>query len=576
MLPSLRGMLTQKHRVRVVFSFVLLFVFLAVLVGRLFQIQIIQHDFQLSQAKSQFVVRKGVTPKRGTIKDRNGEDLAISVSIYSLFANPRKIGDPLEVARELSAILGSEYDELVTKLTKDVGFITLKREIEPKNAELIKKLNIDGLWMDSGHKRFYPKKSLASHVIGFANLENQGAEGIERSYDNYIKGNQGWIIRVRDTFGNSVEQKEDRRFPPTRGNDIVLTLDETIQYIAEAELNKAIKTNGAKSGTVIVMDPSSGEVLALANYPDYNLNDFRRQPYDGAMRNRGVADTYEPGSIFKIVTAAGALEERVVSPDEDIFIGDGKIKVGGHTFHDSRRHDRVLSFRRVMEESSNVGVIQVASRLGEQKLYEYARLFGFGTKTRIELPGEANGVLRKTKEWSGLSLSSISIGHEVSVTPIQMVSAFSSIANGGVLMQPVIVKSVGSTHGVINGGFRPRAIRRVVSRETAKDLNDILVGVVEKGTGVGAKVRGYTAAGKTGSSEKPSPDGKGYSTDKIMASFIGYVPAEEPAISILVLFDEPEGAKSGGAVAAPVFSRVASRTLSYLNVPPSNAAVGTP
>lgn len=566
---------TQKHRVRIIFSFVLLFSFFALLLGKLFQLQIIQHQLQLSQAKSQFIVREGVIPKRGTIRDRKGEELAISVSVYSLFANPRKIGKPQELARELSSILKIDHDYLLGNLTKDVGFVTIAREIEHKKAKRIKKLNIDGLWMDSGHKRFYPKRSLASHVIGFANLDNQGAEGIERSYDKYIKGNQGWIIRVRDTFGNGVEQREDQRFPPARGDDIVLTIDETIQYIAEEEIEKAIKTNGAKSGTVIVMSPASGEVLALANYPDYNLNDFRRQPYGEVMRNRAVSDIYEPGSIFKIVAAAAALEEKEISPEEEIFIGEGKIEIGGHTFHDSRPHDRVLSFRQVMEESSNVGVIKVASRLGERKLYEYARLFGFGNKTGIDLPGEAKGILRNTKEWSGLSLSSISIGHEVSVTAIQMVSAFSAIANGGILMQPMIVKAIGNTDKA-SKEFKPRAIRQIISTRTAKDLNDILIGVVEEGTGVGAKLKGYPVAGKTGSSEKPSPDGKGYSADKLIASFIGYVPAHNPAITVLVLFDEPEGARFGGAVAAPVFRQVASRTLGYLKVPPSDPVIDRP
>jgi cell division protein FtsI/penicillin-binding protein 2 len=290
------------------------------------------------------------------------------------------------------------------------------------------------------------------------------------------------------------------------------------------------------------------------------------------MRNRAVADTYEPGSIFKIVAAGGALEEMVVRPDEAIPVGSGKIEVSGHIFHDSRPHDKVLSFRRVMGESSNVGVIQVASRLGERKLYEYARLFGFGTKTGIDLPGEANGILRKTKDWSGLSLSSISIGHEVTATSIQMISAFSAIANGGLLMQPFIVKAVKGPTQATAVEFRPRVIRRVISKGTAKTLTDILVGVVEEGTGVEAKVKGYKVAGKTGSSEKPSPDGKGYLPDKLIASFIGYVPAYNPKITVLVLFDEPEGARFGGDVAAPVFSRVASRTLRYLNVPPPEAA----
>jgi cell division protein FtsI (penicillin-binding protein 3) len=416
--------------------------------------------------------------------------------------------------------------------------------------------------------------------LGFVGVDDQGLEGIELFYNQYIKGTPGWLLSARDARGRNVLSGEYRLYPPSGGYDIVLTIDESIQYIAERELEKVYKEQEARSATIIVMDPKTGEILALANQPSYDLNRFEDYP-SYIRRNRAVTDLFEPGSALKIVTAAAALAEDVVKYKDRFYCEKGFLSVSkNHVVHDIKKYEW-LTFPEVIEKSSNIGTIKLGQRLGPLKLYEYLRSFGLGSLTGIDLPGEVRGVLRKPRKWSGLSMAALPIGQEISVTAIQLATTASAIANGGVLMRPWVVKAIVSKEGRIVKEFESTPVRRVISQETAYRLTDILKRVIREGTGTRAHVPGYEVAGKTGTAQKADSKTGKYSQDKAVASFLGWVPADNPRILILVVVDEPKGLSHegrmvhyGGLIAAPVFKEVAQRTLRYLNVPPEKSSKG--
>ncbi len=515
-------------------------------------------------------------PKRGTIYDRSGRELAVSLDVDSVYGVPSRVDNPRATAQQLARILQENPRVLERKLAGDRHFVWLSRKVEPARARKVRELDSSEIGLQSEARRFYPKKTMAGPVLGFTGMDNQGLEGIERAYDKYLRGKDGWVLAEKDAVGRTV-------FPggpglqfqlPKSGSDIILTIDEVVQHIAEKELDAAVVKARAKGGVCIVMNPSTGEVLALAVRTDgrsrpFNPNEPRHyRPED--WRNRSVTDSYEPGSIFKPVLAAAAIEERVVHPLERFDCSAGKIQVADRVISDAH-HNGVLSFTDVIAESSNVGTIKAAQRVGRERFYKYITAFGFGRKTGVDLPGEIAGIVKDERLWSGVSLAEIAIGQEIGVTPMQMAAAYSALANGGTLMKPYIVSEIVDRDGHDSSKFGPQAVGRIVSTETCTKVSRILQRVVEAGTGEKARPSGYTAAGKTGTAQKIDQRTHSYSKREYVSSFVGFVPASAPRLVILVMVDTPVGDIYGGSVAAPVFKAVAEQALTYFQVTPDDS-----
>lgn len=536
------------------------FIILLFCVGRLFFIQFFRSDYLTLIAKKQHNQLVELEPRRGTIYDSNLKAQAFNMSMDSLYAVPNAIRNKEYVINQLLPILGVERSYLSERLNRKKSFIWLMRKLTPERSEEIKKLNIKGLGFLKETKRIYPNSYLGSHIIGFSGMDNIGLEGLERGFDKYLKGVSGWAIFLRDARMKKLDIWE-KMVLPQDGMDLVLTIDEVIQYIAERELDKAFKDFHAKGASILVMDPHTGRILAMANRPTYDLNNHSGISKD-AMRNRAICDLFEPGSVFKIVTASAAFEEKKVTENDVFFCENGAYKVGGRILHDHTSHGN-LTFKQVIEESSNIGTVKAAQLLGPEILYRYVKAFGFGSKLGIDLSGEISGMISPPRLWSKTSITSIPIGQEVGVTVLQLASAISVIANGGQLMKPYIIDSVRDNQGRIIKQNKPVLIRKVISVDTAMRIKKILTGVIEEGTGKLAKVLGFSAAGKTGTAQKLEADGS-YSHSKFVASFIGFSPAEDPLLTIVVTLDEPHPYYFGGVVAAPVFQKVAGDAIRYI------------
>ena len=549
----------SNHHRRIKAVFLLFYAFFALAITRLLFIQFFRSDFLASIAKKQHNLYVELEPLRGTIYDCNLRPLAVNISADSLYAVPVEIKDKEKVINALIPILNLDREYLRNRLYRKKSFIWLARKISPAQKEAIYKLNIKGLGFLKESKRCYPNGYLASHILGFAGLDNVGLEGLELYRNDDLKGKSGWALFLRDARQKKLNLAKSM-VSPQDGFDLVLTIDEVIQYIAEKEIEKACTSFKAKGASIIVMDPHTGEILAMANRPTYDLNDFSRADKD-SRRNRAVCDLFEPGSVFKVITASAALEEGKVSEGDKFFCENGSYQVATHTLHDHRPHGW-LTFKEVIELSSNIGTTKVAQILGNDLLYQYVKLFGFGSKLGVDLPGEISGIARETRFWSKISIAAIPIGQEVGATALQLASAISCIANGGQLMKPYVVKQVRDKQGGIIRESLPELLTKAVSLDTANRVKMILAGVVENGTGKLARIEGFTAAGKTGTAQKIEPNGS-YSHSKFMASFIGFAPVENPLISIVVVLDEPRP-YYGGVVAAPVFKNVASDVLKYL------------
>ncbi len=532
---------------------------------RLVVVQGLQHEEWLARAEQAQEKSVEIEAERGTIYDRKGRILALDTERPSVYAIPAEIKEPLAASRRLAPLLGLSQKNIFKKLRKGGQFVWLNRKISPEKMAQIEKENIKGIGFITESKRIYPKGALFGHLIGFAGLDNQGLEGIERKYNATLQGKNGGLILERDAFGHSVFPKGFNYIRPSPGSDLTLTVDEIIQYISERELDAIVEKTGAEGGTVIVMDPWSGEILSMAVRPEFDPNRVKTsQP--SQWRNRAITDFYEPGSTFKIITAAAALEENLIHPDDLVDCEEGTYPVRGTVIHD---HNAIgtVSFRQVIAKSSNIGTIKVAEILGADRLLSYAKAFGFGERLGVDLVGESPGMLRSRKNWSSRSLASIAIGQEIGVTPLQMVTATSAVANGGWLMTPRIVKETSSGKGLREKAALIR--RRVVSEETTEQLVQILKEVVsENGTARLASIPGYAVAGKTGTAQKIDSATGRYSRDKYVSSFVGFVPADNPVISILVMVDEPKGIAWGGEIAAPVFANIAKDVLHYLKIPP--------
>lgn len=555
-------MYISNYRRRSEAVFLLFLIFLILCAGRLFFIQFFRSNYLSAIAKKQQNLFVELEPVRGTIFDSNLKPLAFNLPVDSLYASANEIPDKNKetIISQLTAILGLEPAYLRERLYRKKSFIWLSRKIKPEQSRELKKLNIKGLGFIKETKRTYPNRYLASHIVGFAGLDNIGLEAEELYYDRYLRGEAGWAIFLRDARQKRLDLWENMVLPKD-GNSLILTINEVIQYIAERELDKAYKTYHAKGASIIVMDPHTGAILALANRPSYDLNAYVNVAKD-QMRNRAICDLFEPGSVFKIVTASAALEEKRVSEEDRFFCENGSYKVATHTLHDHRPHGW-LTFREVIEQSSNIGTTKVAQVLGPEIIYRYIRLFGFGVKSGIDMPGEISGSIKEPRLWSKVSIGAIPIGQEVGVTALQLVSAISVIANGGQLMKPYIVQEIRDKYGEVIKEFTPVLIRKVISLDTAARVKKILQAAIDEGTGKLAQIKGFTAAGKTGTAQKLEANGA-YSHDKFIASFIGFAPVEEPLVAIVVCVDEPRPYYFGGVVAAPVFKNVASDVIRYL------------
>jgi len=544
-------------RLKLLTSFLLLFLILLSL--KLILIQLFRSEYLRKLAEKQHNFFLELQPERGAIYDRNLRPLAMNLPVQSLYAIPSRIENKEKLAEKLASITGTNKGFYLDRLNRKKSFIWLERKLSDAVYRKIESLKIDGLEFRREAKRYYPNLELATHVIGFAGMDNSGLEGIELYYDKYLKGKTGWSMLIRDAHQQDL-MLEKEFVPPQDGYDLVLTIDETIQFIADRELNAAFKKNNSKGASIIVMDPKTGEILAMANRPTFDPNNFNNAAVD-SRRNRAISDFYEPGSVFKIVTASAALEEGKVKEEDKFFCENGAYRVASHILHDYRPHG-TLTFKEVMMQSSNIGVTKVAQILGPNIIYKYMKLFGFGSLTEVDLPGEVVGNAKSPNQWSKTSIGAIPIGQEVCVTALQLVTAISSIANNGVKMKPFVIKQIKDKKGELIKDFTPKEVSRVISEQTALRMKEILAAVVESGTGVRAKLSNYKACGKTGTAQKV--ENGVYSHGKFMATFIGFAPKDDPMIAIVVVFDEPHPAYLGGTISAPVFKKVAEDTLRYL------------
>ena len=535
---------------------------------RLFHLQVLARSFFEHQGARQSERTINLDPRRGAILDRDGKPLAVSVDAESLYAVPQDIENPAATARALAGALEldpAERKELAAQLQKSRAFVWVRRKLDPRTAQRVRALQLDGIGFLTENRRYYPKRELASQVLGYVGLDNTGMSGIEYAFEDLIRGRAAKVVVHTDARRRPVGHTEK---PSTEGHTVVLTLDESIQYVAERELERSLAETQAVAGVAIVLEPFTGEVLAMANRPGFNPNRFAASP-SGRWRNRAVTDAYEPGSIFKIVTAAAGIQERVVEPEEVLDCGHGVIEIAGIRINDHAVFDK-LTFKDAVVHSSDIGMIRVGQRVGRESFNRYMRDFGFGAPTGVDLPGESSGLLRPTGKWSALSLPSMSFGQEVGVTALQMAMAAGAVANGGYLMKPFVVRRVEDADGHVVKEMKPVVVRRVLQPQTVDVLTDILKEVVKSGTGRHAVIPGYVVAGKTGTAQKLDAAGR-YSMVDHVASFVGFTPASHPALLILVSLDTPKGPRNqGGDVAAPVFARIAEAALRRLAVPPDD------
>lgn len=553
-----------RFRLATVLGFSL--ILLVALISRAFQLQIMSGQALKAMADRQHTRKLALHTERGTIIDRNGQELAATILVDSVYADPSKIGDPQGISEKLSSTLYVKKNKVMSQLARSRNFCWIARQISPKQAKEIDILNLKGVHLIQEPKRFYPHKELASHIIGFSGFDSSGLEGLELEYDSFLKNVPGKALWKRDAKGNRLYGKNHRGGMRANGtSNLILTIDSKIQYIVETELIKAVERVDAKGGTIIVMDPRTGEVLAMANMPRFNPNAFSKYPQD-CFRNRAVTDVFDPGSIFKPFLAAAAIEEGIAEETDVIDCENGSYAVGDITINEAlMKKYKKLTLREVLKYSSNIGSVKIAERLGKGKYYEYIEKFGFGAKTGIDLPGEVRGILRHYDQWTDVDFATVAFGQGVSVTAIQLLSAISAIANHGVLMKPHVVKGMIDKDGAVVDEFTPTVVRRVISPVTAERIRSIMAEVVEDGTGRSARMDDVAVAGKTGTSQKFDFSKGRYSSEKLVASFVGFLPAQNPRMSIFVMLDEPKKQKWGGQAAGPVFKSISEQIIRRFN-----------
>jgi cell division protein FtsI/penicillin-binding protein 2 len=560
------GSMEQRSpRVRWMVIFLLAVLWMGAIFARVTYLQLFRYSEYYSKAQRQQMRVRETRPKRGSIYDRNGHELAVSLPVDYCFADRSEISDSPMVARLLSGILNVSSDDVEAKLADPHAFPVIARKLTPEIAARIESLNLRGIYVQKEPVRVYPQRTLASQVIGYVDVDQNGLGGIEYALEKQIRGKPGSVLMTKDAKRHGIDRVEAAALP---GASVTLTLDEDIQYIAQKELAAAIAETHSIAGTVVVEDPNSGELLAIANWPTFDSND-PSQFSDEARMDRAVASAYEPGSTFKVITLASAFENGAAKPTDVVDCQMGSIQLVGRVIHDWHPFG-LLTVAEVLSHSSDVGSIKIALRVGAPNLYRTARRFGIGQPTGIDLPGENHGLFRRVEDWSANSIGSIAIGQEVSVTPVQITTVVSAIANGGMMYRPHVVKEIGAgpEAGIQQIANNDNAPHRVLDESVAATMRQLMEGVVlDGGTGKPARLNGYSDAGKSGTAQKIDPATGRYSPDKYVTSFVGFAPVNEPAVTILVVLDSPIGAHHGGEVAGPVFRRIAEQVLSYMNVP---------
>ncbi len=553
-----------NRRIKAVTAFfVLLFLFL---IYSDYKIQIKERLRYRELAKREHTYTLAVGTERGRILDKEKNPLAVNIKLPSVYAIPGKIEKPKEVARYLSRLLNIDYNILLKKFKKKAYFVWIKRKIDLNKKAILVRKNIKGIDFVEEYKRIYPHDTLGANLIGFVGIDNQGLYGAELEFDRYLKGKEGLIMGIRGPSGHPLPVDQRIIEKPLPGYDILLTIDEVIQGIVDEELAKTCKEKKAKGGMVIVMNPFTFEIMAISSFPTFNPNKYSNYPKE-SWQNRAISYVFEPGSIFKIATLSALLEAHKVSLHEK-FNCKGFIEYNGHKFRDIHAHG-ITDLKGVVKYSCNVGFIKMGTRFSNEEFYSYLSKFGFGEKTGISLPGEERGMLRPPNKWSKISIASISIGQEVGVTAIQMISLLSAVANGGNLFRPLILKEIMDKERRVRKYVRPKLKRKIFSKTTANRVKELLKGVTEKGgTGVLAAIPGFFVYGKTGTAQKAKRGGGGYEKGKYVSSFMGFVEDKngKPLFSMIVVIDEPEGDYYGGLVAAPLFKRIAVRILKYMMV----------
>ncbi|MBS3819158.1 penicillin-binding protein 2 [bacterium] len=567
----MRNLHQQKIKKRTILLTSFFILWVGGLVFRLVQLQIFHHPRLEDEVMEQNQFKKTITPKRGTIYDLKGNILARSLPRKSVFYTPSNTQTPSQQfqkvlkLRRILNLSSEEVQKIRTRIQKKDPFIWIKRKVTPETAQKVKQMDIDRIHFMEENKRFYPHRSLGAQLLGRVNIDEEGQSGVELAYNEVLEGEKGLHLVLRDA------RKKDYRFQtlkqPVEGKDLILTVDETIQYIAEKELEKTVQKFKANWGTVVVSRPSTGEILAMANYPRFDLNHppSNLSKLLRSDRNKAIHHTFNPGSTFKIITASAALESHRVNPSDSFDCSKGYIRCSGNIIRDHKKMG-ILSFPEVIIHSSNVGAVKIGRNTGEKILYQTIKSFGFGEKTGIDLPAEEKGIFRSLPHWSKVSLNYLSIGYEISVTALQMLQAINTIANKGECPTPHVLKKILPSSE--QAYSIPSKYQRVISENTAGKLCNILHKVVQKGTGQAARIRGYSAAGKTGTAQKYDPSLGTYTSSSHTASFIGFVPVHKPAISMVVVVDGPQGTYYGGKVAAPLFQRIAVQVLHYMHIPP--------
>jgi cell division protein FtsI (penicillin-binding protein 3) len=547
-----RGRPASASPGRLIFLLAAVVLLFSAMAARLVVLQVVEAPTYARLAAHQRARELELPARRGVIFDRDGEPLAIAIDLELVFADPALVERPRAEARALAPLLGLPV-----------------RAVEAKLARRIEALELAGVYTRAEPVRYYPNGRLASQVLGFVNTEGEGSAGIELAYDDVLKGVPGRMVLEQDPSGRALLQADFRYDAPEPGRSLFLTIDKDLQYFTETALRAAVQRYSARGGTVIVMQPASGQILALANVPDFDPNRYG-EARPAALKNAAVTDVYEPGSAFKVVTFAAALEEGVITPDTELVVPD-HMQVADRVFNDSHSHPtQRMTAARVLAESSNVGTIKIGLELGARALARWIERFGFGSKTGLALPGESAGIVPPLELWSGSSIATLPIGQGIAVTPLQMASAYALLANDGVWVEPKLLYGTMDERGELIASSPP-STRRVLSRATAATMTELLVGVVERGTGVEAQVPGYAVAGKTGTAQKPAPGGYG---DSYIASFAGYAPAQRPEVVVLVVLDDPSPIW-GGATAAPTFREIAGFALRHFGVKPTGNAEST-
>ena len=567
----------SRPRWRVCFVGVLLLALFASVSFKALELQVLDRERAFKLAKKQHHGSSKLLPRRGKILDRSLKELAVNVDVKSVYVNPKEVKDPVDVSKSISEHIDVSQKTVLSRASSKRSFVWLKRLVDPDVTDTLEEMDLEGVGFIEEPKRIYPNGHLLGQVLGFTNIDSNGIEGIEYHFDNLLIGTPRNITLKRDAFGRKIIQNPDivQDFDEenTAGHDIVLTIDSQIQHIVERELKEGIEAMNAEKGMAILMNPETGEILAMASYPFIDPNSYGMYP-EANRRNMPIWYTYEPGSTMKVFLAASALEENKVSPDSMFDCELGRRKIGAKVIKDVKPHG-TITFSDVVRVSSNIGASKIGELLGREKYHSYLKKFGFGDKTGIDLPGESSGRVLPYKKWGRIELATISFGQGISVTSLQLVTALSAIANGGYLMEPYIIEKIIGSDGNIIRENKPEVRSRVMSYDTSYLMKQIMETVVDEGTGKRAKIKGFSVGGKTGTAQIPDPRYGGYYSDRYIASFVGFTPVEDPKLTMAVVVEAPRNKTHGGSVAAPIFKQIAEKVLFHMGVSPKKVYAGT-